>query len=258
MEEKELLKAQEEISTGYKSLYQKIRKTYYDVMYGRKTIDRLMRDKVEDYILTEELPISINIKGDTVIYIGNFTFNNEWTFYDKMSKLFGALSGMIVNDTIADDRKKELIDRIDFDLLAKGDWMLEFLYRYKKLYKKLVKLIGKIIIKQQVYYMPEDKSARKRIKWKNCSLRYFIKNMTKEKLLQICKLIHLYNFDAVKKNIKILVGGMGINQSTETYMYTWLKDSAGVNGKFLQSQAPSIDSVFKDKGKETTPLKSKG
>jgi hypothetical protein len=59
-------------------------------------------------------------------------------------------------------------------------------------------------------------------------------------------LIYLYNFDAEKKNFKIIVGKMvkenpGSSQVLETYMSFWLQNLTGLTGKFQLSQLTNVD-----------------
>jgi hypothetical protein len=210
------------------------------------TIDKLMRDKMADFVLIEERPQMIRIY-EKFLYVGNFTLQTEQSFFQEWAKILGLLKAKIANMELSDTRKTELLKDVDFDMLANGKSMLRFIWKDKWLNKKLMKLIKNTLLKQQAYYLPLNAKDRKKIKWINCSYRYFKKYVSKENLLQICALIYYYNFDAVKKNLKILVEKMNIKQQTETYMYSWLENMAGVHGKFLLAQAPSIDYAFRDK-----------
>jgi hypothetical protein len=105
-------------------------------------------------------------------------------------------------------------------------------------------LIHKTLVKQQWYYY--ETGEEKVIQWKNVSVRWVMKYMTTEKLLQICKLIYIYNFDAEKKNLQILLGATGSQELAEMYMYSWLQNLTGLTGKFLEAQALDIDYVFAD------------
>ncbi len=225
-----------------------MRKQFESFMSGRKDIDKLMKDKVDDLILIEELPFPVRIHKK-IIYIGNFTLTNEHKFFQGWAEILGLLTAKIVNMKLSDDRRKELLEKIDFEMLKSEKTMLEFIWKDTFFQKQLLKLIGKTLLKQQAYFLPESGKERKLIKWRNCSIRYFAKWITKEKLLQICKGIHLYNFDAVKKNSKVMAENLKIKPELETYMYGWLQNCPGMNGKFLAALAPNIDSVFKDKMK---------
>lgn len=197
------------------------------MLMSGNSIDRLMTDKVNDYILIEEQPLPIEI-GDKVIYIGNFTLDNNFKFWDTYGKLLANIG----------------MKHINFELIGNTAELFKALYVHKKLYKGLVKLIGKTILKQQAYYLDQFKN-RQEIKWKNCTWSYFKKNVTMEKLLQICKLVHLYNFDAEKKNLKILLGNMAAEEeekkAMETYMYNWLQNLPGAIGKFQLSLLTNVD-----------------
>jgi hypothetical protein len=236
---------------NYKGVIKKMREKVGDILAGSLNIDKLMKDKVEDYILLEEQPMPIGI-GERTIFVGNLTYNNEHLFFNKWAKLISLLGAKIVNMELAEERRKELLERASFNLLAEGKWMYEFLTMDKWLFKKLSKLIGKTILKQQAFYLNEDK-MRKKLKWKNCSLRYFKKYITKEKIIQMCFLIYFYNFDSVKKNIQVLVEKMCMKSLAERYRYSWLANLGGATGKYLTAQAPSIESVWKDDFSKPVP-----
>lgn len=204
-----------------------VRKKINSLLLGTNSIDRIMTDKVNDYILIEEQPLPIQI-GDRTIYIGNFTLDNNFKFWDGYGKIL-ALIGMKF---------------INFDLLNDGEELFKALHVHRKLYKSLVKLISTTLLKQQTYYL-NDKKKRKELKWKNCTYNYFKKRVTIEKLMQICMLIYLYNFDAEKKNLKILLGKVvkdeAQKQHLQTYMYFWLQNLSGLTGKFQLSLLTNVD-----------------
>lgn len=228
----------------YKGIIKKMRDKINKVLSGAMSIDKLMKDKVEDYILIDEQPLPITV-GNRTIFVGNMTYKNEHLFFNKWAEVVAAMGARIVNMQLAEDRRKELFENASFDLLAEGKWMYEFLTMDTWLFDKLCELIDKTILRQQAYYLTSARE-RKRIRWKNCSLRYFKKYITKEKLIQICYLVYFYNFDSVKKNIQILVDKMCMKDLAGTYMYTWLQNLAGATGKFAAAQAPSIASAWKD------------
>ena len=194
---------------------------------GCHNVDKMMTDKVNDYILIEEQPLPIDI-GKHTIYIGNFTLDNNFKFWEVYGKLLATIGMKFIN----------------FELIGDTSELYKAIFKYKKLYKGLIKIIGKTILKQQAYYLDQFKN-RKELKWTNCTYNYFKKNMTIEKLLQICKLVHLYNFDAEKKNFKILLGSMNLGknekQLMETYMYNWFQNLTGLTGKFQLSQLTNVD-----------------
>jgi hypothetical protein len=229
---------------NYKGVIHKMRDKVREVLSGGVNIDKLMKDKVEDYILLEEQPLPIQI-GERTIFVGNLTYSNEHLFFNEWARLVSLLGAKIVNMKLADDRRKDLLKKASFDLIAEGSYMYEFLTMDKWLFEKLCKLIDKTILRQQTFYL-NDKKMRQKLKWRNCSLSYFKKHITKEKLIQICFLIYFYNFDSVKKNVQVLVEKMNMRSLAETHMYTWLQNLSGAKGKYQSAQAPSIESVWKD------------
>ncbi len=228
----------------YKSAITKMRDKVRDLLAGSKNIDKLMKDKVEDYILLSEQPLPITI-GNRTIFVGNFTFTNEHKFFNDWAEIISALGAKIVNMELAEERRKELLEKASFHLLAEGKWMYEFLSMDKWLFNKLCKLISKTILKQQAHYLTDER-IRKKLKWKNCNLRYFKKHVEKEQIIQICFLVYFYNFDSVKKNVQVLVEKMSMAALVQTHMYSWLQNLGGATGTFQNAQVPSIESVWKD------------
>lgn len=224
-------------------ILKKIREKYNQFMLSTNSINRLLSDKLDDYYILQEQPIPINI-GNKIIFIGSLNFENEHKFFYEWAKILSVLSAKIINLELITERQKELLEKCNFELLANGKYLMEFLWMDKKLYKDLCKLIKKTVLKQQQYIQIKDN--KELIKWTNCSYGYFKKWCTKEILIQICWLVYVYNFDSVKKNIKIIVEKMNIPQLEETYIPFWLQNLDGLTGQFLSAQAPKLDSVFSD------------
>jgi len=220
-----------------------IREKWNDFMLDTKNINRLMTDKVEDYILLEEQPLPIRV-GTKTIYIGNFNFKNENKFFQQWATILSNMSARIINMELADERKKELFEACSFDLLSNGKYMLEFLWMDKWLYKQLCKLIKNTILKQKQYKVIENKLKVKKLR--NCSYRYFKNNIKKETLIRMCWLIYLYNFDSQKKSLKMVVEKMNIKQLQETYIPFWLQNLGGLTGKFHTAPVPNGDWLSND------------
>ena len=200
-----------------------------DILKTTNNIDKLFNDKVQDYVLVEELPLAINI-GNRIIYIGNFTLENNYKFFQQYGNLMAHLG----------------LKYINFEHLGDGKEIYALCLKNKKWYKGMLKIIGKTILKQQGYYLNKDEIKRQKIKWRNCSIRYFKKNVTIEKLMQIVELIYLYNFHAEKKNFQILLHKNPMNLVTETYMYNWLQNCPGLIGKFQLALYPKPASLDKE------------
>ena len=203
------------------------RKKINEYLMGLNNIDKLMTDKVNDYVLIEEQPLPIKI-GDRTIFVGNFTIENNFKFWDGYGQIL-ALIG---------------IKFLNFELIGDMPELYKAIMLHRKLYKALVKLLGKVILKQQAYYLDEMKN-RIPLKWKNCSYRYFKKRITIEKLMQICKLVHVFNFDGEKKNFKILLGDLARDQETKgvmgEFMSFWLQNLNGLSGRFQLAQLINVD-----------------
>jgi hypothetical protein len=217
-----------------------LREKISKILLGSNNVDRIMTDKVNDYILIEELPLSVLI-GSRNIYVGNFTLENDYKFWHMYGKLLAHMQ----------------IEFINFDLLNDGVKMYEVISTHKKWYKGMIKIIKKTLLKQQGYFKDQMGEVKKHI-WKNCTYRYFKKHITKEKLIQICFLIYLYNFDAVKKNFQIITTKMGASgkQAMENYMYFWLQNLAGLTGKFQDAQLRNVLPLQLDMPNPKFPKKS--
>ena len=182
----------------------------------KNTADKLLQEKVDEYILVEELPIAIKI-GARTIYVGNFTIQNQYTFFNEYPKILAHVG----------------MQSVDFDMLCNGDKLYKYLMINKKLYNGLCKLIGKTILKQQQYYTD---SLGGKHKLPKVSVSYFMRNVSIEKLIQIYMLIYLYNFEAEKKNLQIVMSKTGGVETSQTYIYKWLQNLGGLKGSFSNAQ----------------------
>lgn len=227
---------------NFKERLHDMRKKVNDyVMNWTNNVDKLMTEKVEDYILIEEMPLPIRI-GEKTIFVGNLTLKNNFRYWHTYGKIMALIGVKFLN----------------FDLMNDSGELYKCIMTHKKLYKELCKLIHKTICKQQAYYYNTMNKDRKELKWNNCSLGYFIKNITMEKLLQMLKLIYLFNFDAEKKNFKILLGSMAKDKDTKTimgnYIYFWLQNLNGLTGKFQLSHLTNVDYWYNESEREITSL----
>jgi hypothetical protein len=220
-----------------------LRKKINDFLLGTNNIDKLMTEKVNDYILIEEQPLPIKI-GDRTIFIGNLTIENNYKYWYEYGKILANIGCKFLN----------------FDLMNDSAEIFRHLHLHKRLYKDLSKLIDKTILKQQAYYLT-DKKVRKELKWKNCNYGYFKKHVTMEKLIQILKLVYLYNFDAEKKNFKILFPKMAkedqAQELMQTYCWSWLVNLAGVTGNFQLARLTNVDYWEDESQSEIRELKVK-
>ena len=224
-----------------KSIIIKIREAIDDNLKSRNSIDRLMRDKIEDFYLIDEQPLPIKI-GEKTIYVGNLTFNNWRRFIHDFSKIMANVGISIAN----------------FEILSNPEELIKHLAINKSLHKSLCRLIKNTILSQHDYYERElSNGLTTVIRLPKVSLRYFKKNITMEKLIQILFLIHRFNFDAVKKNFKILVDAANTRQLTETYIYSWLQNLPGLTGKFVEDRSINYDYWQQDQLREEYDLAGK-
>jgi len=222
-----------------------IKNKYNNFMLSTNSINRLLTQKVEEYILLEELPMQIAV-GTKSISVGNFTYDTHLKFFRGWALIISALSAKIINMELTKERKKELLMKGDFDMLTNGKWMMEFLLMDEWLKKVICKLLKKTLLKQQGYILNTKTKEREYKEWSNCSYSYFKKHIKLETLIQICWLIYLYNFDSQKKSLRMVVEKMNINAMMETYIPFWLQNLGGLTGKFDIAQSGNIDSLLQD------------
>ena len=89
------------------NIVKEVRSKVLEMFSGYKTIDTLLKDKVDDYIIIEEQPLPIKV-GKKVIYVGNLTLENEQRFFSEWGKIVSLLSARIINMELSDKRRKEL------------------------------------------------------------------------------------------------------------------------------------------------------
>lgn len=205
-------------------ILKQVREKINKQMLAINNIDKLMTDKVDDYILIEEQPIPIQV-GKYTIFFGNLTIKNQSKMLDKWIRILGLIN----------------VKNVNMDLLGDGAQLYEHISTNKKVFKELCKMMRNTICKQQGYYR-DIMGNKEHIKWRNIPLRYLLNNLTIEKLIQMCFMVYIYNYDSEKKNLKILLRRvMGDSQEArehmETYMYFWLQNLAGLTGKFQLAQS---------------------
>jgi hypothetical protein len=201
--------------------YKMIRNKVFDFFGRVPNISKLMKDKVDPFILLEEQPLPIQI-GNKIIWVGNLTLKMEDKFFRGYAKILSNFG----------------LQHLFIDLLKNGLALWQHIQIYNKLQKQIVKLIYDIILPSQKWYCEGNSQIYRLSK---CSYRYFKEHITKESLLQICQLIYTYNYDVVKKNLSILAKGAGVQEMAGTYMYDWLINLSGLTGSFLTAQLPKLD-----------------
>jgi len=196
------------------------------MLLGKNCIDKLFTESVNPYILIEEQPLPIQI-GKYIIFVGNLTLDKSYKFWESWARILATLQ----------------VQALNFDLLADGGELFKAIQLNKKLHKELCKMLYKTVCKQQGYYLDSVTKERKHANWKNIPFRYLVKNITIEKLIQMCFLVYLYNFDAVKKNSQILNFRLPMEgrETMGTYMAYWLQNCTGITGKFQLAQTLSLD-----------------
>lgn len=213
-----------------KKYFQKIREKYNELFHGRNTIDKLLRDKIDDWFLLEEFPLPIRI-GKKTLWVGNLNLENQNTFLESFAQIM-ALRG---------------INIINFETIQDGVKVYECIARHKQIQKDLCKLISKTLLKNQKYYREELTGGLSEFKLpQSISYRYFKKRVTSEKLSQIMILVYKYNFDSEKKNLRVLAEAMGLKQAVETYTYSWLQNMVGLMGDFVRPQSEKSDSYQRE------------
>jgi hypothetical protein len=199
----------------------KLRRMMLDKITNVNSIDKLMADKVNPYVVMDELPCPVQL-GGKIMYVGNLNLANEDYFFKKWASILGNLN----------------LQHMFMSLLSDGMELMKYMKIHSKLRKELTKLVGKTLLKQQKWYYER---TGKMYKLNKFSMRYFKNHCTKEKLIQIVFLLWTYNYDAQGKSIALVLNKMGAGAMSETYMYSWLVNLDGATGKFLLSQLPDLE-----------------
>ena len=189
------------------------------------TVDKLLREKVTELFLLDEVPTLIRI-GDKAIYVGNLTLENQYAFFKAYRNILLLLDS----------------ETIDFNLLADADRFYQALMLNRRVFLAFCDLLAATVLKQQRYYFTEGDEHIK-LKLKRCSVRYFRERVTVEKVLQIGQLLYLYNIDALRQNIRLLADKMQVSQVAESTMYTWLKNMRGISGRFMLAELKTADKI---------------
>lgn len=230
------------------NIFTKMMKKLEGFIQGTNNIDMLMRDKVNPYVLVEEVPVPIQI-GRYIIWVGNFTIQNNFKFWIGYGRIMALIGLQFEN----------------FDLLGSGGELYKAIHIHKRLHKEMCRLIYKTICRQQAYYLEQMPEETRRIykKWKNMSLRYFIRHMSVEKLIQLCRIVYTYNFDPEKKNLSLLMFQLPQEgkETMRTYMASYLENMVGTIGKFqlahLTKPSVSSDETIMETGMGNNEYKPK-
>lgn len=231
-------------------------------LYGERTIVGVMRDGVSEYQLMREDAIAVTIGGVTY-YVKAFTLDNQRDFFTKYVGALSAIGGgaavydylsdtgklysaVIANETfyaaivatlgVALVREQEAYHSQFVDVDNRFDPQIDALREglrtatvreVKRIEKRVAKIVARKELEKNIY--------RKNL------LDNFTKNITIEELMQLCLLVYLYNFDAVKKNLSIVMARLPKDARSigETYVYSWLANSAAITRKY--GERPSID-----------------
>jgi len=172
------------------NMLKKTRQKVNEMCMGMNNVDKLMTDFVNPFILMEEQPCPIQV-GERIIFVGNLTLPKVNIFWERYARILVNLSAQIVKAELSEDRRKELLEKSNFFMIANGKDVWEMINEFKWLKKDLAKLLYKTVVKQQAYYLNQKTKKRELLKWKNCSFRYFWNNMTDEKLIQMIWMIYL-------------------------------------------------------------------
>jgi hypothetical protein len=226
---------------SHESLFGKIEKSALDTMkesrrlmqeylFEKPSIDKLLKNKVDDYIILREIPLPVII-GEKKIYVGTFALETQDIFFTEYTKLIALIAA----------RHAGL--ELGIKLLANGKSLYPLIIKDMLVRTFIYRLINKTILKKQNYV---DPITNKVYKIKKVSLGYFKKHVTIEGVIQILMLAYIYNFDATKRSLNIIMGEMGASQVSEVCLSTWLANLAGLSGNFLKDQSMSLDAYIID------------
>lgn len=200
-----------------KNIITEARRMVEEYVMSRPSIDKLLREKVDDYVIIRELPLPIKI-GENTIYIGTFSLETQDIFFKEYVKLLSLVGTRHANIELG------------IKFFAKGEDLYRILSNDKKIRKQIYKLIKSTILQEQNYI---DPVSGKLYKLPKVSMGYFKKFASIDVVMQICMLIYVYNFDATRRSLNILMGEMGVQLSGATFMWSWLQNLTGLSGKFL-------------------------
>jgi hypothetical protein len=211
--------------------YTGIKKKVYEFWNNIQSIDKLLKDKVDPYVIIQEYPCPIAI-GSQVWWVGTFSMQNEAEFFREWAEILSRVG----------------LQHLFLDLLKDGLELYKYMKLYDKVQKELLKLLYNILKKQQYFYC---ESNNKLYKTNKVSWRYFKKYITKEAIMQICFIIYTYNYDASKNSLTLIARRSALGEMSETCMYSWLQNCTGLTGKFLIDQLPSYDWYNPEQQKST-------
>lgn len=206
-------------------ILKKIRDRAREFFNYNNTIDKLLKDKIEDYILIREFPLPISI-GEKTIYVGTFTWETQDIFLRDYAKLLGLIAA------------KHLVPKVGIELLGDGATMYRILQVDRKIKKEIMKLINRTILRRQHFIDPATGLFYRIPK---VTFGYFKKYVTYETIVQICMIAYELNYDATRRSLNIIAGELRVQQRAENYCYTWLENLAGLNGNFLIRQLQKSD-----------------
>ena len=116
--------------------YKKIKNFYSRFVSGANSIDKLMSDKLDDYLIVEDLPLPVKI-GAKTIFIGNLTRQTYRNFLRKYAECMSLLG----------------CEKLNIMMLSDHNELKKFLIIDSQLEKRFIKIIKEIVLKEQDYYI---------------------------------------------------------------------------------------------------------
>jgi len=206
-------------------IIKKARELINEYVLSRPSIDKLLKDKVADYILIREIPLPIAI-GEKKIYVGTFTMETMDVFFTEYAKVMGLIAA----------RHAGL--EVGIKMIQGGTELYQIILKDRLIKKWIYRLIDKTILKKQNYI---DPITNKFYKLPKVSIGYFKKHATTDDVMQILLMTYIYNFDATKRSLNLLMGEMGASQVSEVCVSSWLANLAGMSGKYLSDPSDSLE-----------------
>lgn len=241
---------------------------------GSHVIDEIMSERVADYYLMSERPFAVHV-GEKIFYIECFTLENEQEFFERYVAMMTVVGFQSINFDLLNNPKnlyeclmaskvfyKRLLDVIGCAIVKNQDKYDQDIMLVDKKYDAMVAHVKRMITlspsfgksKRLSKKIDKINTLREREKdiFRKGLTRYFSEHVSKETLIQICLLVYLYNFDSVqKKNLSLLLekmSGEGKNAThrSRTYIWSWLKNLAGLREKYTENRYRKLNALFND------------
>lgn len=174
-------------------------------------LKQIIEEKVDDKSIVREEPMVVNVGGHAV-FCRCFTYRNHQRWLTHLGLMLGGF--------------KSLFDEVTFpsnqEQMEKSRKTLMLLLSNSKIYRAIMRMFRQTILRE-----PGNEYWRWR--W-----RKFRREITVQEMLDLFFYIYLYNYEAVKKNVSLLLGRMGFVKSLDTYISGSTENLGGTVSKWTK------------------------